>query len=141
MTQPEQAVLLWPVLALAARNQQILSYSDVQGFTGIAQHGLGQPLGLIHHYCERQRFPRLNVIVVNRDTGLPGEGLPGKGMTPGEIFELPALGLVSHTLRNKVPLPANRFEDFIPGHWLRMSYGPPSYSAVSTLFLKCATID
>jgi hypothetical protein len=86
MTQPEQAVLLWPVLALAARNQQILSYSDVQGFTGIAQHGLGQPLGLIHHYCERQRFPRLNVIVVNRDTGLPGEGLPGKGMTPGEIF-------------------------------------------------------
>jgi hypothetical protein len=81
MTQPEQAVLLWPLLALAARNQQILSYSDVQGYTGIAQHGFGQSLGLIHHYCERQRFPHLNVIVVNRDTGLPG-----KGMTPEEIF-------------------------------------------------------
>ncbi len=87
MTQPEQAVLLWPLLTLAARNQQILSYSDVQGFTGIAQHGLGQSLGLIHHYCERQHFPCLNVIVVNRDTGLPGEGLPGKkDMTPEQIF-------------------------------------------------------
>jgi hypothetical protein len=86
MTQPEQAVLLWPVLALAARNQQILSYSDVQGFTGIDQRGLGKPLGLIHHYCERERFPRLNLIVVNRETGLSGEGLPGKGMTPEEIF-------------------------------------------------------
>jgi hypothetical protein len=87
MTQPEQAVLLWPLLALAARNQQILTYSDVQGFTGIVQHGLGQALGLIHHYCERQHYPRLNVIVVNRDTGLPGKGLPGKkGMTPEQIF-------------------------------------------------------
>ena len=86
MTQPEQAVLLWPVLALAARNQQILSYSDVQGLTGIAQHGLGQPLGLIHHCCERQHFPRLNIIVVNRETGLPGEGVPGKEMTPEQVF-------------------------------------------------------
>jgi hypothetical protein len=86
MTQPEQAVLLWPLLALAARNQQILSYSDVQGFTGIVQHGLGQSLGLIHHYCEQQHFPRLNLIVVNRETGLPGEGVPGKEMTPEQIF-------------------------------------------------------
>ncbi len=86
MTQPEQAVLLWPVLALAARNQQILSYSDVQGFTGIDQRGLGTPLGLIHRYCESLHFPRLNLIVVNRDTGLPGEGVPGKSMTPDEIL-------------------------------------------------------
>jgi hypothetical protein len=86
MNQPEQAVLLWPVLALAARNQEILSYSDIQGFTGIDQRGLGKPLGLIHRYCERQRFPRLNLIVVNRDTGLPGEGAPIGSMTPEQIF-------------------------------------------------------
>jgi hypothetical protein len=86
MTQPEQAVLLWPLLALAAHNQQILSYSDVQGFTGIAQHGLGESLGLIHRYCERQHFPCLNVIVVKRDTGLPGDGFPRKDVTPEEIF-------------------------------------------------------
>jgi hypothetical protein len=86
MTQPEQAVLLWPVLVLAAHNQQILSYSDVQGFTGIVQQGLADSLGLIHRYCERQHFPCLNVIVVKRDTGLPGDGFPGKDVTPEKIF-------------------------------------------------------
>jgi hypothetical protein len=86
MTHPEQAVLLWPLLALAARNQQVLSYADIQGFTGIDQRGLGQPLGLIHHYCERHRHPHLNLIVVNRETGLPGQGVPGKPMTHEEIL-------------------------------------------------------
>jgi hypothetical protein len=86
MTQPEQAVLIWPVLAFAARTQQVLSYSDLEGFTGIAAAGLGKPLGLIHHYCERKKYPLLNLIVVQRDSGLPGEGVPGKGMTPTEIL-------------------------------------------------------
>jgi hypothetical protein len=87
MTQAEQAVLLWPVLALAARNQQILSYADVQGFTGIVQQGLGAPLGLIHRYCEHQRFPHLNLIVVSRDSGRPGEGVPeGEDMTLERVF-------------------------------------------------------
>jgi hypothetical protein len=36
MTQAEQAVLLWPTLALAARTQQILSYAAFEGYTGIA---------------------------------------------------------------------------------------------------------
>jgi hypothetical protein len=48
MTQAEQAVLLWPMLALAARTQQILSYAAVEGYTGIASHGLNLALGLIH---------------------------------------------------------------------------------------------
>jgi len=86
MTQFDQAVLIWPVLALAARTQIILSYSDLEGFTGIVAAGLGTPLGLIHRYCERRRYPRLNLIVVQRDSGLPGEGVPGKGMTPLEIL-------------------------------------------------------
>jgi len=42
MTLSEQAALMWPMLALAARNQQILSYAAVEGFTGIARQGLGE---------------------------------------------------------------------------------------------------
>jgi putative restriction endonuclease len=84
MTQADQAVLLWPMLALAARTQQILSYAAVEGFTGIARHGLNHALGLIHDYCKRHSFPPLNVIVVNQETGLPGEGFP-ETMTPMEI--------------------------------------------------------
>jgi hypothetical protein len=54
MTQAEQAVLLWPMLALAARTQQILSYAAVEGYTGIARHGLNRALGLIHDYRKQR---------------------------------------------------------------------------------------
>jgi len=78
MTQAEQAVMLWPMLVLAARNQQILSYARVAGYTGIAQQGLGEALNLIHQYCKRRDHPLLNCLVVSRETGLPGEGFPEK---------------------------------------------------------------
>ena|SRR5215813_5997590 len=76
LTQAEQAMLLWPMLLLAARNQEILSYARVASLTGIAQQGLGQPLGLIHDYCKRKHLPYLNCLVVSRETGLPGEAFP-----------------------------------------------------------------
>jgi hypothetical protein len=76
MTHAEQAVLMWPMLALAARTQLILSYRAVEGFTGIARQGLSNALGLVHGYCRRRGFPYLNAIVVNQETGLPGEGFP-----------------------------------------------------------------
>jgi hypothetical protein len=85
MTQADQSVLIWPVLAFAARTQQVLSYSDVQGFTGIAAVGLHTALGLIHAHCRRHKLPLLNSIVVNRETGLPGEGFPEK-MTPTDVL-------------------------------------------------------
>jgi hypothetical protein len=85
MTQAEQAVLMWPMLALAARTQQILSYAAVEGFTGIARQGQNHALGLIHAYCRRRKFPLLNSLVVNQETGLPGEGFP-EDMTPIQIL-------------------------------------------------------
>ncbi len=85
MTQAEQAVLLWPMLALAARTQQVLTYSDVAGFTAIEARGLDNALGRIHAYCKRRGFPLLNSIVVQRGTGVPGEGFPDK-MTPTQTL-------------------------------------------------------
>ena len=76
MTQAGQAVLLWPMLALAARTQQILSYAAVEGYTGIARHGLNRALGFIHDYCKRRGWPLLNTIVVSQQSGMPGEGFP-----------------------------------------------------------------
>ena len=76
MNQAEQAVLLWPMLALAARTQQILSYAAVEGYTGIARHGLNRALALIHDYCKRRGWPLLNTIVVSQQSGMPGEGSP-----------------------------------------------------------------
>jgi hypothetical protein len=76
LTQAEQAVLLWPMLALAARTQQILSYAAVEGYIGIARHGLNRALGLIHDYCKRRGWPPLNTIVVSQQSGMTGEGFP-----------------------------------------------------------------
>jgi hypothetical protein len=73
MTHAEQAVLLWPLLALAARTQQILSYAAVEGYTGIARHGLKRALGLVHDYCKRRGWPLLNTLVVSQQSGMPGE--------------------------------------------------------------------
>ena len=84
MTQAEQAVLLWPMLALAARTQQILSYAAVEGYTGIPRHGLNRALGLIHGYCKRRGWPLLNTIVVSQQSGMPGEGFP-EDLSPLEI--------------------------------------------------------
>jgi hypothetical protein len=85
ITQAEQAVLMWPMLVLAARSQQILSYSAVEGFTGIVRQGQHTALGLIHAYCKKRGWPLLNALVVNQDSGLPGEGFPEK-MEPVQIL-------------------------------------------------------
>ena len=76
MTEAEQAVLLWPMLALAARTQQIQSYAAVEGYTGIARHGLNRALGLIYDYCKRRGWPLLNTSVVSQQSGMPGGGVP-----------------------------------------------------------------
>jgi hypothetical protein len=38
---------------------------------------LSQPLGHIMYYCQQNDLPPLTILVVNQDTGLPGEGLTG----------------------------------------------------------------
>ena len=83
MTQAEQAVLLWPMLALAARTQQILSYAAAEGYTGIPRHELNRALVLIHDYCQRRGWPLLNTLVVSQQSGKPGEG--SEGLSPSEI--------------------------------------------------------
>jgi len=47
--------------------------ADILGFGGA---GVMAPiLGCIMWFCEQNRLPPLTVLVVNRETGLPGEGL------------------------------------------------------------------
>ena len=86
MTQYDEAVLIWPVLVFATRMQRVITYGDVAGYMGIDIRGLGKPLGLIHAYCKRKKYPLLNSIVVSADTGFPGDGFPDN-MTPLQFLE------------------------------------------------------
>ena len=67
---------IWSLLICAARDRKIYTYGDVASALGMRGAGvMGQFLGPIMHYCEQNDLPPLTVLVVNKDSGLPGEGL------------------------------------------------------------------
>jgi len=112
MKLEDEAALLWPLLTFAARNQEILSYARLDSLTGIAQQGLGEPLGLIYFYCEKKNLPALNSIVVKRDTGKPGIGYPGNLV---EILFEQARVFVYDWKDQHTPVPrAADFRPFLP---------------------------
>ena len=77
MNKTEQAVIIWAVLSFAARMQRVLTYGDVEDFTGVLARAQAGPLHLIHLYCESKGYPNLNSIAVSQETGFPGEKYPG----------------------------------------------------------------
>jgi putative restriction endonuclease len=75
---PLRALQIWQILISAAHNRQILTYGMLAGMLGYEGAGvLAQPLGHIMYYCQQNKLPPLTILVVNQDTGLPGEGLTG----------------------------------------------------------------
>lgn len=74
MTASERAHQIWPVLAWAARNRQVITYSILGKLIGVPPVGLGQLLEPIQSYCIMKGLPPLTIIVVREDTGMPGLG-------------------------------------------------------------------
>ena len=70
----ERAAQIWSVLALAARNRQVLTYDIVGRLVGVPRHGLGRLLEPIQSYCLLQSLPPLKILVVSGETGLPSTG-------------------------------------------------------------------
>lgn len=77
MTFPERAAQIWPVLALAARHRQTLTYDLLSKLTGMMTPGLGKCLEPIQSYCLARGLPPLTVLVVSGKDGLPGVGFTG----------------------------------------------------------------
>jgi len=74
MKDHERATQVWAVLALAARNRQILTYEILSQLIGVPAHGLANILDHVQRYCMQRGLPPLTSIVVSKSTGLPGEG-------------------------------------------------------------------
>lgn len=75
-TQAERALQIWQILISAASQRQTLTYGMVATLLEFKGAGILAPiLGCLMRYCERNNFPPLTCIVVNQQTGLPGEGL------------------------------------------------------------------
>jgi hypothetical protein len=74
MTRFERSVQIWSVLALAAHNRQVLTYSMIAKLIGVARFGLKQCLEPIQSYCLLHNLQPLTVLVVSEKTGMPGVG-------------------------------------------------------------------
>ena len=73
MTRPERSAQIWSLLALAARNRQILTYDMVSKLIGVKSRNLGRYLGPIQSYCLIHHLPPLTIIAVSK-TGILGKG-------------------------------------------------------------------
>jgi len=74
MNKYQRALQLWSLLALAARNQQLLSYDLVGQLIGVPEYGLGPLLDPVYYYCMAQNLPPLTAIAISRVTGRPQQG-------------------------------------------------------------------
>jgi hypothetical protein len=89
MTATERATQIWPVLAWASTNRQILTYEVLSRLIGVPAAGLGQLLEPIQSYCLLNRMPPLTILVVSKNTGMPGSGFVAATDIPqhqGEVF-------------------------------------------------------
>ena len=76
MTKYQRALQIWSLLVNAAKDRRIYTYGELAKALGMSGAGvMGTFLGPIMYYCQEQDLPPLTVLVVNKDTGLPGEGL------------------------------------------------------------------
>jgi putative restriction endonuclease len=74
VTREERAQQLWSILVLAARNRQVFTYEIISQACGVPAPSIGDFLRPIQQYCSENSFPPLTSIVVNKSSGLPGEG-------------------------------------------------------------------
>ena len=76
MTRQQRASQIWALLICAAYERKTYTYGGVASILGFGGAGvLSQILELIMCYCRDNNLPPLTALVVNQDTGLPGDGL------------------------------------------------------------------
>jgi putative restriction endonuclease len=88
VTASEWASRIWPVLILAARNRQILTYDILAKLIGQIRPALGRCLEPIQSYCIFQKLPPLTILVVSGKTGLPGSGFIAAQDIPSKQMEV-----------------------------------------------------
>lgn len=96
MTTVERAAQIWSILALAARNRQVLTYNLIAKLTGVARVGLGQCLEPIQSYCLLRKLGPLTVLVVSEKSGMPGVGFIAAQDIPRTQQEVFSYDWVAH---------------------------------------------
>lgn len=77
MTRYQRVQHVWSLLVCAARDRRTYTYGGLAEALGIrgGARAMRHYLAPVMYYCREHQLPPLTVLVVNRETGLPGEGL------------------------------------------------------------------
>jgi hypothetical protein len=87
-THETRAVQIWQILVGCAARRQTETYEGLVELMGHHQPKvLAKQLGRILYYCEQHGLPPLTVLVVNKNTGQPGDGLPYSEDERGRLRE------------------------------------------------------
>lgn len=79
-TLENRALQIWQILVGFAYARKITTYSEIANILKYEGAGtLNRQLGHIMHFCVQNELPPLTVLVVNSETGLPGEGFETEG--------------------------------------------------------------
>src|SRR5947209_865880 len=84
-SHPSRALQAWQILIGAAFNRQSLTYtmlSEIVGFDGAGVWN--EILGHLMQYCLQNHLPVLTVLVVNQESGRPGQGITLSSQAGGD---------------------------------------------------------
>lgn len=74
-TLENRALQIWQILIGFAYSRKITTYGEIANILDYKGAGtMDRQLGHILHFCAQNKLPPLTVLVVNSDTGLPGDG-------------------------------------------------------------------
>lgn len=78
MTECEWCERIWPELLEIARSGQTITYQNLKTKVSFNawQRTFSHCLGRIANHCHRKGWPIITVVVVNKTTGVPGNGIP-----------------------------------------------------------------
>lgn len=75
-TQEDRACQIWQILVGCARRRETKTYQELAALLGHRQPKvLAKQLGRIMYYCSQNDLPPLTVLIVNKNSGKPGDGL------------------------------------------------------------------
>jgi hypothetical protein len=75
-SRPARGLQIWQILIGKAHNRQTITYGQLAKLLGFEGAGtMAHMLGHVYFYCQQKGLPPLNVLVVNQESGLPGEGV------------------------------------------------------------------
>jgi putative restriction endonuclease len=74
INQEQRAFSAWTILTKSAKNSEPITYGELARQLNLHHRAIRFILGVIQDYCMRNELPPLTIIVLNKNTGLPGDG-------------------------------------------------------------------